>query len=111
MIRKLENLLAQKLNTTTDFLSMIRDANRFILYNAWIIENSPLQVYALALIFSPTTSRIRTLFQDERPPWVSVSSMLDKNWGPCLQTLQGHASSVTSVALSHDRWRLASGPD
>jgi len=42
MIRKLEGLLAQHSNTAMDFLSMIRDANRFILYNKFIIEEYPL---------------------------------------------------------------------
>ena len=109
MIRKLENLLAQNHNTATHFLSMIRDAIRFILYNRFIIENSPLQVYASALVFSPTMSKIRTLFQNERPAWISINPLVDENWSQCLQTLEGHTSSVTSVAFSPDGRRLASG--
>src|SRR5205814_996571 len=92
-----------------DFLSMIRDANRFILYNRFIIENSPLQVYASALVFSPTMSKIRTLFQDERPWWISTNPLVDENWSQCLQTLEGHTSSVLSVAFSPDGRQLASG--
>ena len=109
MIRKLENFLAQNLNHVTDFLSIVRDAVRFILYNRYIIESSPLQVYASALVFSPTMSRMRTLFQDERPRWIITGPLVDENWSLCLQTLEGHTDCVTSVAFSHDGRRLASG--
>jgi WD40 repeat protein len=94
-----------------DFLSIIRDANRFILYNRYIIENAPLQVYASALIFSLTMSRMRILFQNEIPSWISTSPLVDENWSPCLQTLEGHTYSVNSVMFSRDGRRLASGSD
>src|SRR5579862_4557056 len=87
---------------------MIQDANRFILYNRFIIEKSPLQVYASALVFCPTTSKIRILFQNERPRWISKNPLVNENWSSCLQTLEGHTASVTSVAFSHDGRRLAS---
>ena len=108
IIRKLEDLVAQNPNTVMDFLSMIRDANRFILYNTFIIETSPLQVYASALVFCPTMSGIRKLFQDERPRWINTSPLVDENWSLCLQTLEGHTQWVTSVAFSRDGRRLAS---
>ena len=111
IIRKLEELVAQNPNTAIDFLSMIRDVNRFILYNTFIIETSPLQVYASALVFCPTMSRIRTLFQDDRPQWISASPVVEDNWSLCLQTLEGHTHSVNSVAFSHDGRRLASCSD
>ncbi len=87
---------------------MIQDANRFILYNRFIIEKSPLQVYASALVFCPTTSKIRILFQNERPRWISKNPLVNENWSPCLQTLEGHTDWVSSVAFSHDGRRLAS---
>ena len=100
--------MKQHPNNATDFLSLMKDANRFILYNRFIIENSPLQIYASALVFCPTTSKIRTLFKNEGPKWVSTSPVVDENWSPCLQTLEGHTDSVRSVAFSHDGRRLAS---
>jgi NACHT domain/WD domain, G-beta repeat len=111
MIRKLEGLLAKNPNTAMHFLTMTRDANRFILYNRFIIENSPLQVYASALVFCPTTSKIRMLFQNEIPRWISKSPLVDENWSSCLQTLEGHTRSVNSVAFSHNGQRLASCSD
>jgi WD40 repeat protein len=94
-----------------DFLSIIRDANRFILCNRYAIEIAPLQVYASALVFSPTMSRMRILFRDERPSWISTSPLVEENWSLCLQTLEGHTESVSSVTFSHDGRRLASGSD
>ena len=89
-----------------DILSMIQDANRFILYNRHVIENWPLQVYVSALVFCPTMSRIRILLQDERPQWISTSPLVDENWSLCLQILEGHTSSVTSLRTGGG-WRPA----
>jgi WD40 repeat protein len=95
-----------------DSLSIIRDANRFVLYNTGVIENSPLQVYVSALVFSPTMSRIKTLFQDQQPRWISTSPLVEENWSPCLQTLEGHTGSVYSVALSpNSRWLASASRD
>ena len=90
---------------------MMRDANRFILYSRYIIENAPLQVYASALVFSPTMSRMRMLFQDKEPPWISTSPIMQNNWNPCLQILEGHTDWARSVAFSPDGRRLVSTSD
>jgi len=87
---------------------MIRDANRFILSNRGIIESAPLQVYASALIFSPAHSLTRELFREEEPRWITTKPMMESNWSPCLQTLEGHTGWVNSVAFSSDGRRLAS---
>jgi WD40 repeat protein len=34
---------------------------------------------------------------------------MQADWGACLQTLEGHGGSVTSVAFSHDGRQVASG--
>src|SRR5271170_7739786 len=87
---------------------MIQDANRFILYHRYVIERAPLQIYASALVFSPTTSIIRNLFQNENPSWIETSSGAEQSWSPCLQTLEGHTASVNTVVFSYDGRRLAS---
>ena len=74
----------------------------------WAIENSPLQAYVSALVFSPTCSLIRDLFQREEPDWITIKPAMDDTWSACLQTLGGHSESVYSVAFSHDSTRLAS---
>ncbi|CAG5188958.1 uncharacterized protein ALTATR162_LOCUS12067 [Alternaria atra] len=87
---------------------LVQDAQRFIMYHKGAIEGYPLQTYASALLFSPTGSLIRQLFEHEEPEAISIRPALDDEWSACLQTLEGHSSVVTSVAFSHDSTRLAS---
>ncbi|KAF2193890.1 WD40 repeat-like protein [Zopfia rhizophila CBS 207.26] len=77
----------------------------------WAIENSPLQVYASALVFSPDCSLVRTYFKEEKPKWITIKPAVGDQWSACLQTLEGHSRSVRSVAFSHDSARLASASD
>jgi WD40 repeat protein len=78
------------------------------MYHKGAIEGYPLQTYASALLFSPTGSLIRQLFQHEEPKAIRIRPTLSKGWSACLQTLEGHSSEVSSVAFSHDSTRLAS---
>jgi hypothetical protein len=78
------------------------------MYHKWAIENSPLQTYASALVFSPARSLIRVLFNEEAPECITIKPAMRDKWGACLQTLEGHSSEVFSVAFSHDSARLAS---
>jgi WD40 repeat protein len=59
-------------------------------------------------VFSPRKSLIRILFQHEVPPWLIIKPAMMDEWGACLQTLEGHITSVWSVAFSHDSTRIAS---
>ena len=93
------------------FLALIRDANRFVLSNRWVVETAPLQAYASALIFSPAYSLIRELFRKEEPRWITTKPAMESNWSLCLQALEGHTGRVRSVAFSHDGHRLASASD
>ena len=74
----------------------------------WAIENSPLQAYASALVFSPERSLIRGLFKEEEPKWMTIKPGVGDQWSACLQTLEGHSYVVNSVAFSHDSAQLAS---
>jgi WD40 repeat protein len=87
---------------------LVRDAQRFVMYHKRAIETYPLQIYASALLFSPTGSLIRQLFQREEPQNLTIAPAMSHGWSACLQTLEGHSSSVSSVAFSHDSTRLAS---
>jgi WD40 repeat protein len=78
------------------------------MYHKRAIENSPLQAYASALLFSPARSLIRCLFKEEEPKLIAIKPAMRDEWSSCLQTLEGHSDRVVSVAFSHDSARLAS---
>jgi len=78
------------------------------MYHKQAIENSPLQAYASALMFSPANSLIKRLFKYEEPKWIMIKSPIKDEWSACLQTLEGHGRPVFSVAFSHDSIHLAS---
>ncbi|KAF2734202.1 hypothetical protein EJ04DRAFT_543748 [Polyplosphaeria fusca] len=99
--------LTKEREATSSTMEVVRDARRFIMYHKAAIESSPLQVYG-ALLFSPTRSIIRALFKDKEPWGIIIKPGMQERWSNCLQTLEGHSSSVRSVAFSHDSTRLAS---
>ncbi|KAK7735396.1 hypothetical protein SLS63_003866 [Diaporthe eres] len=78
--------------------SLIYDAKRFILGNRWIIDHAPLQIYASALVFSP--SKIQSLFQHHMPPWITQRPVVDQDWTSELSVLEGHTDTINSVAFS-----------
>jgi hypothetical protein len=62
-----------------------------------------LQAYCSGLIFAPAKSIIRKRFEGRIPGWMRKLSGVSENWSALLQTLEGHASIVTSVAFSRRR--------
>ncbi|KAF2476795.1 WD40 repeat-like protein [Lindgomyces ingoldianus] len=103
------NTLAQKSTDGPGLTNLLEDARRFIMAHKSAIENSPLQAYASALLFSPTRSLIRGLFKKEEMGSVTIKPGMQENWSACLSTLEGHSDFISSVAFSHDSTRLASG--
>ncbi len=97
----------QKSNASL-LVDLVQDASRFIRYFKWPIENSPLQLYASALLFSPVKILTRRNFEPEKPDWISLTGPINEEWGPCLQTLEGHLKSVTSLTYCPEG-KLASG--
>ncbi|EFQ31727.1 WD domain-containing protein [Colletotrichum graminicola M1.001] len=92
-----------------ELTELARDALRFIRANRAGIELSLLQVYTSALIFSPKLSTIRMLFGDEEPHRITTKPAVEDNWSACLQTLEGHASGVSSVVFCSNSMQLVSG--
>ncbi|EHK19202.1 uncharacterized protein TRIVIDRAFT_193671 [Trichoderma virens Gv29-8] len=122
-IIKLESLLK---SSNYQLLELIQDSRRFIRQNSSVIADSPLQVYASALIFSPLNSLIRKAFEKEEPEWLKVKPAVDYHWSPYLQSLEGHreedattgkvqqtlkgrSDKIISVAFSPDSRYLTSG--
>ncbi|KAK3169687.1 hypothetical protein OEA41_009071 [Lepraria neglecta] len=106
----LESILQGKPDAS-QLTNLVRDVRRFILYHKWAIENNPLQVYASALIFSPSNSVVREIFKQEEPSWIKTIPGMESDWNACLQTLEGHSDLVNSVVFSHDSKHLASASD
>ncbi|KUL83182.1 hypothetical protein ZTR_10107 [Talaromyces verruculosus] len=99
-VQKLESLIG---NTRSHYLrELVQDARRFILYHRSGIENAPLQVYASALVFSPTKSLIRELFKGEEPNWIVSKPKLEENWGALVLTLENQDEMIAFVAFSAD---------
>ncbi|KAF5848985.1 hypothetical protein GGP41_010115 [Bipolaris sorokiniana] len=101
-------LFAQGREEQSSFSTLLKDARRFIMYHKGAIEDSALQVYASALLFSPKKSIVRNLFKHEEPDNITINPSMNDSWSACLQTLEGHRDSVRSVVFSHDSARLAS---
>ncbi|WYZ35562.1 hypothetical protein EsH8_X_000209 [Colletotrichum jinshuiense] len=106
--KKLQALVA---NTETPRLAeLVRDTHRFVLAYRAIMQRAPLQVYASALVFSPT--RVRQLFQDALPAWIAEMPDTEKTWNTCVQTLEEHKFGVRSVAYSaNGRWLASASGD
>ena len=71
--------------------------DRFILSSRNVIENTPLQAYSSALLFSPVNSLTRELFQDEEPDWITTKPAMEADWGACLLMLEGHSYYLRAV--------------
>ncbi|KAH0558701.1 hypothetical protein GP486_004650 [Trichoglossum hirsutum] len=99
------------LKPETNLPAMVYDAKRFTLNNRSIIEKALLQTYNSALVFSPKRSIIRGQFLNQFPKWINSLPVVDEDWNPMLQTLEGHSGSVRSVKFSPDGAYIASGSE
>jgi WD40 repeat protein len=102
-------LIYTKANKSPNLYAFIHDAWRFALYNRFVIEQAPLQLYYSALIFAPEKSIVRKQFEKCFPTWIKRKPKGQENWSSTLQTLEGHSDWVRSVAFSPDGKTLASG--
>ncbi|UKZ73631.1 hypothetical protein TrVFT333_001279 [Trichoderma virens FT-333] len=106
IIRNLQAFIPKKgSKALSEFLD---DALSLIRSHLQIISNAPLQIYSSILIFAPRKSIIKNLFQRKIPQWIFLMPIVESDWSPCIQILEGHESSVESVAFSHDSSLIAS---
>ncbi|KAF3075143.1 hypothetical protein CFAM422_002987 [Trichoderma lentiforme] len=87
---------------------LIHDAKRFAFQHGGIIEETPLQIYCSALIFSPEQSLIRQRYHTKIPRWIVPSFRRRSTWPRYTQALW-HTYPAYSLAFSIDGSYLASG--
>ncbi|KAK6520162.1 hypothetical protein TWF506_000446 [Arthrobotrys conoides] len=103
----LRSIIDAAIGTNIYIYSLVDDMKRFVLQNQDILHKAPLQVYTSALIFAPKSSKVRTMFDPKRMvQCVSQLPRVRDNWGPVLQTLEGHESRVNSVTFSPNDSRI-----
>lgn len=64
------------------------------------IENYPLQVYSGALIFSPSKSLIRQIFQNEEPRDMVIKPHTGDHWSSVVSSFEGHGANVLAMSPS-----------
>lgn len=95
-------------NEGNETLELTKDVYRLVFSHKAIIETYPLQIYASALIFSPSESISRKLFEAEQcPKWIVSKPITSPNWSPCIHTIEDYENIVASVAISPDNTMLA----
>ena len=102
----------QQLRSSTEspgIRAFLDDAVRFVQMNREIVDHAPLQLYASALIFTPTASIVRTTFQHERPKLFALLPNVRSDWSAELQCLQLHGRGY--VEFSPDGTRLVTTTD
>ncbi|KAK0888993.1 hypothetical protein LTR57_025451 [Friedmanniomyces endolithicus] len=90
-------------------LDVLNDASRFALRNRYIINQAPLQIYMSALLFAPTLSHVRQMFNDSLRKCFTMMPQVPEHWCAETQKLEGHYNWVTAVAFSPDGKTVASG--
>ncbi|RDW62302.1 hypothetical protein BP6252_11735 [Coleophoma cylindrospora] len=98
--KRLQNKL--RTENSPDLYAFVYDTMRFALYNRFVLEQAPLQLYCSSLIFAPAKSIVRRQFEKNIPTWIRKRPTVQVDWSIVLQTLEGHWGSVSSVAFSPD---------
>ena len=92
-----------------DTLRFIKDGNKFLQNFAGMIDESIPHLYLSALPFAPCKSILATSLVSQFPKIAQVAVGQCEDWPTNQLVLQGHTSSVNSVAFSPDGRHIVSG--
>ncbi|KAJ3326905.1 hypothetical protein HDU76_012534 [Blyttiomyces sp. JEL0837] len=99
-------------DSTTDYktttISMLEDAARMMWRFKTEIAANPLQVYSVAITFTPQETTIYKTYASKYAATNLQMFPRELVWGPHLQSFLGHAATVESVVFSHDGNLVAS---
>lgn len=126
-IRKLEDLLevSQLLSSlqvyrrterkkqrlpSSELFHLVYDIRRFTQHNSWIIDNAPLQIYSSAILFSPQSSLVRALFEEQLLSWITTKPFVEKHWSPCLLTIAAPIHRIP-MAISNNMKIVTMNPN
>ncbi|KAJ6528815.1 WD40-repeat-containing domain protein, partial [Mycena capillaripes] len=96
-------------NESKPLLEFVTDAKRFVSFFWDAINQSAPHIYLSALAWAPEESKIIERFSYEFPQLVSITKGRMKQWPSTIAVLEGHTSSVNSVAISRNGKRIVSG--
>ncbi|KAG8941668.1 hypothetical protein FRC03_004227 [Tulasnella sp. 419] len=94
-----------------DRISLLLDADRFVIRFFEPIKQSASQVYHSALAFAPTDNPIFQTYEAELDKSPLVFGGRPGRWDQCLCAMVGHTTNVRSVAFSPDSSQIVSGSD
>ncbi|KAJ3036401.1 hypothetical protein HDV00_002768 [Rhizophlyctis rosea] len=96
---------------TSDLDTIISDARRFAEGFQKPIPEHPLNTYYSALAFCPKHTALGQTYRSkpENADTPVVRSGLEATWSPCRRTLEGHTTTVRSVALTPDGKTVVTG--
>ncbi|KAL6810160.1 hypothetical protein V8C40DRAFT_284147 [Trichoderma camerunense] len=96
-MQRLEQLVAN--SKASGILELVKDACKFIQTFGNAIADYPLQIYASALIFSPTRSIIRRQFKEQVPKWIQTLPDGEAEWDPSLKMYES-TMPIRGIAIS-----------
>ncbi|ETS05239.1 hypothetical protein M419DRAFT_71348, partial [Trichoderma reesei RUT C-30] len=67
---------------------LLEDAERFVFSFRPVIQETPLQIYNSALVFSPTMSIVRKTFASNSPTYIKGMPQVDTHWSACIQSIE-----------------------